>query len=298
MEAYGIDLIAVPVTVQLADRYNNPAPDGTSVAFVTNGGHIGGSCTTPSSPSTPGDGTCSVNWTSANPRPTTSSTPPVFRNGRATILATAIGEESFDDVQQTGFYVAGDPFSNLGEPYLDANESGAYVLGDYFLNFYNAPTYQGPSGSFIGITCSGATCTAKTLAIGESHLIIMSTSVAQIASSTNSITLSISGVNSASFTYTVADLNGNTMAAGTTISATASSGIGTLSGTGVSWTVGCSTGGGPADGPASDPLAGGVTLPLTIAAGSTPSSGSITITVTSPQSKSVTVATIPVKVTT
>ena len=167
VEAYGIDLIPVPVTVQLADRYNNPALDGTSIAFVTDGGHIGGSCTTPSSPSAPGDGTCSVNWTSANPRPTTSSTPPVFRNGRAMILATAIGEESFDDVQQTGFYVVGDPFSNLGEPYLDANESGAYVLDDYFLNFY-APQYEGPSGTFKGITCSGTTCTATTLAIGVS----------------------------------------------------------------------------------------------------------------------------------
>src|SRR5208337_2598547 len=113
-------------------------------------GHINGSCTTPLK--TPGDGTCQVSWTSANPRPTTSSTPPVFRNGRAMILATAIGEESFDDVQQTGFYVVGDPFSNLGEPYLDANESGAYVLDDYFLNFYNAPQYEGPSGTFKGIT--------------------------------------------------------------------------------------------------------------------------------------------------
>ena len=58
VESYGTDLITVPITVQLADRYNNPAPDGTSVAFTTNGGHVGGSCTTPSSPTTPGDGIC------------------------------------------------------------------------------------------------------------------------------------------------------------------------------------------------------------------------------------------------
>ncbi len=298
VEAYGIDLIAVPVTVQLADRYNNPAPDGTTVAFVTNGGHIQGSCTTPSSSATPGDGTCSVSWTSANPRPTTSSTPPVYRNGRATILATAIGEESFDDVHQTGYYEVGDPFSDLGEPYLDANESGAYVLGDYFLNFYNAPQYEGPSGTFKGITCSGSTCTATTLAIGEPHLIIMSTSTAQIASSTNAVAINVSGSangpSSASLNYTVADLNGNTMAAGTTITAT--SNVGTLSGPGTSWTVGCSTAGGPADGPASNLLAGGVTLPLTIAASTTAAAGAITITVTSPQSKSVTEAIIPVTI--
>jgi len=296
VEAYGIDLITVPVTVQLADRYNNPAPDGTTVAFVTNGGHIQGSCTTPSSPSTPGNGVCLVNWTSANPRPTTSATPPVFRNGRATILATAIGEESFDDVHQTGYYQAGDPFSDLGEPYLDANESGAYVLGDYFLNFYNAPQYEAPSGTFKGITCSGSTCTASTLAIGVSHLLIMSTSAAQIASTASSISLNVSGSpnpSGASFQITVADLNGNTMAAGTTITAT--SNAGTLSGAGTSWTVGCSTGGGPADGPASDPFAGGVTLPLTIV-GTAAASGAITVTVTSPQSKSVTEVAIPVTI--
>jgi hypothetical protein len=296
VEAYGIDVVTVPVTVQLADRYNNPAPDGTTVTFTTNGGHIDGTCTTPFPTTATGNGICQVTWTSANPRPTTSSTPPVFRNGRATILATAIGEESFDDVHQTGYYEAGDPFSDLGEPYLDANESGAYVVGDYYYNFYNKPQWEGPSGTFKGITCSGATCTATTLGIGVSHLLIMSTSGAQIASTTNSVALNVSSANgptSASFNFTVADLNGNTMAAGTTITAT--SNVGTLSGTGVSWTVGCSTGGGPANGPVSNMLAGGVTLPLTIAATAT-GAGNITITVTSPQSKSVTVGTIPVTV--
>ena len=38
VEAYDIDLVTVPVTVQLADRYNNPAPDGTAVAFTTTAG--------------------------------------------------------------------------------------------------------------------------------------------------------------------------------------------------------------------------------------------------------------------
>ena len=47
VEAYGFQLVTVPVTVQLADRYNNPAPDGTSVAFTSDGGHVAGSCTTP-----------------------------------------------------------------------------------------------------------------------------------------------------------------------------------------------------------------------------------------------------------
>jgi hypothetical protein len=292
VEAYGQDLVTVPFTVQLADRYNNPAPDGTSVAFTTNGGHIGGSCTTPSSPSTPGDGICKVTWTSANPRPTTSSTPPVFKNGRATVLATAIGEESFDDLNSSGYYQAGDPFSDLGEPYLDANESGAYVLGDYFLDFYNTGKWEGPSGMFKGITCSGSTCTSTTLAIGVSHLLIMSTSGAAILTNVTP-PLSITHGTSTSIQFIVQDLNGNPMAAGTTVTTAADASIGTISGgTGVNWTIGCRNGGGP-----SDPNGGGDALTATFAAGTTaPASGNITITVTSPGSKTQTVAAIPVQV--
>ena len=94
VEAYSFQLFTVPVTVQLADRYNNPAPDGTSVAFTSDGGHVAGSCTTPLK--TSGDGECQVNWTSANPIPMTTATRRSYRNGRVQILATAIGEESFD----------------------------------------------------------------------------------------------------------------------------------------------------------------------------------------------------------
>jgi len=313
-ETWGTDLIQIPFTVQLADRYNNPAPDGTSVTFVTNGGHIDGSCTTPLT--TPGDGACKATWSSANPRPNTSSTPPVFRNGRTTVLATAIGEESFDDVHQTGYYQSGDPFSDLGEPYLDANESGAYVLGDYFLNFYNAPQYEGPSGTFKGITCSGSTCTAMTLSIGVSHKLIMSTSGARIFWSPTSAT-DFSSSNSSGFSLVkspaapaapnaetiailVTDGNGNAMAAGTTVTAVADSSIGTLSGPGATYTIGCNESGGPNSSPYTIPggttVGGNVEL-VTLTAPANPGGGNITVTVTSPNTKSISVYTIPVKIT-
>jgi hypothetical protein len=314
VEAYGIDLIAVPVTVQLADRYNNPAPDGTSVAFTTNGGHVGGSCTTPLT--TSGDGECQVTWTSANPRPGTSSTPATFRNGRAQILATAIGEESFDDVNSTGYYQAGDPFSDLGEPYLDANESGAYVKGDYFLDYYNTGAYQGPSGKFIGITCTTSSCSEATLAIGVEHDLIMSTSGALVfvaappatkyaPGNTVSVSIPVSGAppaapNAISLNILVTDGNGNAMAAGTTVAITAS--IGTLSGAGAAYTVGCNESGGPASSPNATTLAaplnnvGGNVTGVTLTAPTTAGSGSITVTVTSPQSKSITSYSIPVTI--
>jgi Bacterial Ig-like domain (group 1) len=239
VESYGIDGVTVPVTVILSDRYSNPVPDGTAVAFTTDAGQIVGNCNT--GPPASVSGQCTVTWTSSNPRPgpsspTSPATPtvadPAVVPGRGVILATAIGEESFDDVSGSGFYVAGDSFANLGEPYRDDNENGQYDLGEYFLDFYNKGVYEGPSGTFIGITCTGttstSTCTQNTLAIGVSHLLTMSTSAANITyvSSTPSmgsaagLTLPASG---GTVVFNVQDTNGNAMAAGTTVSITSGS---------------------------------------------------------------------------
>jgi hypothetical protein len=61
-EAWNIDGTEVTITARLADAFNNPAPDGTAVAFTTEGGSIGDSCVTT-------NGVCSVIWTSQNVRP-------------------------------------------------------------------------------------------------------------------------------------------------------------------------------------------------------------------------------------
>jgi hypothetical protein len=252
---------------------------------------------------TSGDGECKVTWTSANPRPGTSSTPPTYRNGRVQILATAIGEESFDDVNSTGYYQSGDPFSNLGEPYLDANESGAYVKGDPFDNYFNTGSYVGPSGSFIGITCTSTSCSEATLGIGVEHLIIMSTTGAQAYLSTSSPTsfvslsggVSIAAGTTGGFYLLVTDQNGNPMAAGTQISATATTSAGTVTvgGTGSSVLTGCNSTGGPTTsyytiptGSGSTKVGGDVTS-VSLAAAATAGNGSITIQVLSPESKAI-----------
>jgi hypothetical protein len=296
VEAYDLDLITVPVTVQLADRYGNPAPDGTPVAFTADGGHIVGSCSTPLQ--TPGDGECKVTWTSANPRPAPTSAPPSFRNGRAMILATAGGEESFDDLNGNGYWDPGEPFTNLGEPYRDDNENGQYDLGEYFLDFDKNGAWTPPpnpaGNNFKGITCSGGTCTDTPWAIGVSHLIIMSTGGAQVLSNPGSLTLThgTPAGTSAPISIAIEDLNGNPMAAGTTVAITASASVGTLSGQ-TSWTVGCR---GPEGGAGGLPGYASDTTALTLTAGTTAGSGSITVTVTSPGSKAITTIGIPVTV--
>ena len=68
-----------------------------------------------------------MNWTSSNPRPAASpvtATPGDTRAGRATVLATAIGEESFTDTNGNGSFDNGEVFADLPERYLDENENG------------------------------------------------------------------------------------------------------------------------------------------------------------------------------
>ena len=116
--------------------------------------------------------------------PTRGRQPALKAAGRATILATAIGEESFTDTNGNGYWDPGEPFVNLGEPYRDDNENGAYDSGEYFLDFnQNGMRDAGPDGSVQGHHLYGhtrSTCSTSTLAIGASHLLIMSTAGANV----------------------------------------------------------------------------------------------------------------------
>ncbi|MBA6264934.1 hypothetical protein [Colwellia sp. Bg11-12] len=155
-EAWGVDGVEVPVVVRMADAFNNPVPDGTAVNFTTEGGSVGSSCTTI-------NGVCSVMWTSQNPRPAgqlltsnfcsvaDNDDPTIFcarlangknylgqeYGGRVTILATAIGEESFPDKNSNGRFDeseyalfqgldVGDRLYDLKEAFVDHNEDNLY----------------------------------------------------------------------------------------------------------------------------------------------------------------------------
>ncbi|MGX5172771.1 Ig-like domain-containing protein [Aliikangiella sp. IMCC44653] len=158
----------VEITAFLADGFNNPVPDGTVVSFSTEGGRVEPSCTTTA-------GQCSVTWNSQNPRPIgakhgEAGLGPSINNymyladgtlnpyslgqpyaARTTIIATAIGEESFPDVNGNGRFdesemntfltqqdVGGRDF-DLDEAFRDHNEDG-------FFNPWEDPANEQPGG--------------------------------------------------------------------------------------------------------------------------------------------------------
>jgi len=115
----------------MTDRFSNPVPDGTTANFQTTLGGIQASCQTTG-------GTCSVNWTSKDPRvvsgnpqstaasvtntnsnaaycPAVPSTS-IFgstlcngtTNGRSPVMVSAIGEESFIDANGSGYFNTAD----------------------------------------------------------------------------------------------------------------------------------------------------------------------------------------------
>jgi len=266
VEAWNVDGVTVPVTARLADRFNNPVPNGTAVTFTTEGGTIQSQCVTTSTATE--SGVCTVNWTSSNPRPAGLPAP-----GRSTLLATAIGEETFVDANGNGTFDDGESFTDLGERFLDANENGVYDAGESIYDFNNNSTRDPPDGLFNGVLCLDTTgrcdATKKTTGIGASSLIIMSGSSA-FSTPANGSTLAAIGAPPSSHTYqiTFQDLNGNPLPAGTTIAASIA-GTGLTLGTPSTFTVPCTT--------------GPTTYPFTLTAAAGATAGTLTVTVTTPK---------------
>jgi len=232
VEAFQHDGVVVPVTARLSDRFNNPVPDGTAIAFKAEGGQIVAQCTTGVPDALKGSGSCVANWVSSDPRPQT----PASGVGRVSILATAIGEDTFTDTNSNGFYDTGEVFADLGEPYRDDDESGTYTSGEFFLDFDNNGSRAATDGAFSGVTCTGttpgSTCNLTTTAIGSQILIVMSTDGAVVTGPTPTAPATVSGgrvkipaTQTGLITFIVKDANGNAMANASTIATTATSGV-------------------------------------------------------------------------
>jgi hypothetical protein len=222
---YDQDGVTDAVTVRLADRFNNPVPDGTAVTFRTEGGSITPQCTTIG-------GACQVTWTSQAPRPI---------HGRVSILAYAIGEESFVDKDGDGRFNHDDTFTDLGEPYEDDDEDGQYNASkvEPFADYNKDGRRNGPDGGYEGLQCekqcgpAGAIPPGNlTTDVGAQLVLVMSGSNAKISTSavcgpssappTKPIGLS-AGI--PEFKLFVKDQNCQTMPHNTSISLQASGGV-------------------------------------------------------------------------
>lgn len=265
VEAWNRDGVEVPVTARLSDRFNNPVPDGTAVTLQTEGGSIVSQCQTQNSV-----GSCSVNWTSSNPRPGTHSNGET-RAGRSTILATAIGEESFTDTNGNGSFDNGENFVDLPERFLDENENDARDASEPIYDFNNNSNYDPADGDFNGVLCLDNTgrCSAQTTTgISADNVIVMSAGTPSHVAPANGTTLPlVTPGSSASASFLFADLNDNPLPAETTIAFTVA-GTGLTLGQPTSFTVPCTT----------EPTS----YPVTVNAGATANTGILTVTVTSP----------------
>lgn len=302
-EAWNIDRQAVNITATLSDAFNNPVPDGTAVSFTTEGGSIDSSCTTT-------DGTCTVVWLSANPRPEgetlsgngalpeVSNTLGQKYGGRVTILATAIGEESFPDTNSNGLFdsseqaafagnnVSGRPY-DLNEAFVDHNEDGVFnpaIAGEAggeletSLDFNNNGAYDSQDGEYNGVLCGTATncSTTQSTNVRASIVLVMSGSNPELAVSVtrdapaaddNDAVVNIQGESTGFATVIISDLHNQPMPAGTKITFTPS--VGSI--------VGPSSYEWP-----NDNHNGGLAFSVSIKGTTTPKSGSLVVEVETP----------------
>lgn len=212
-------------TVQLADAFNNPVSDGTAISFTTEGGAIDDACITEK-------GKCFVVWRSQNPRPSRNSSNTTVdrllclntggltfvadyancvkeRAGRVTVLAHAIGNESFIDANGNGLYDFGVdifkshddypsgnsecdknaplasseilsgspqfPCDDLVEAYLDRDESGTHDNDEQFIDANLDTNYSFENGIYNGILCrdEDPKCTKEKVTIRRESTLIM-----------------------------------------------------------------------------------------------------------------------------
>jgi hypothetical protein len=104
------------INIYAADRLGNPVADGTVISFVSEGASVEPSCATV-------NGNCSVSFRSQRERPITIADNLRSDNGRVTVTAYAVGEESFVDQNANNRWDIGEPFEDLGFVYIDPLES-------------------------------------------------------------------------------------------------------------------------------------------------------------------------------
>jgi hypothetical protein len=140
IEGADIDGTSNTYTVRATDRSGNPVPDGTAILFWAEGGQVQPSATTSTSN---GISSATAQFVSQAYKPA---------DGRVTVLAYAIGEESFVDLNGTNVYALGDPFQDLGD----------LVKSAQFDNVFDAAHDETISLSGSGASVGTSACTSDT----------------------------------------------------------------------------------------------------------------------------------------
>jgi Bacterial Ig-like domain (group 1) len=123
IEGFDIDGTTNTYTVIASDRLSNPVPAGTAINFVAEGGQVQAIRFTET---VNGLSRAVANFQSSSPRPS---------DGRITILAYALGEESFLDQNGNNIFDAGEDYQDLGDVFLDRLLNGTYnALEDQFIS--------------------------------------------------------------------------------------------------------------------------------------------------------------------
>ena len=157
------NLTDVTMSVYMADRQNQLLTNTQTVFFRTEYGAITPSCVTV-------DGTCSVTWTAIKrPGPGEPGSDLMI-----TIVAYTIGEESFVDTNGNAIFDDNDTtFTDLEEPYVDADESGTFTAGDDIIDVVNGNDPTGINGAhdigdsfFNGANCTNSQCSSTVITNG------------------------------------------------------------------------------------------------------------------------------------
>ena len=121
IEGYDIDGTVNNYQIIASDRSGNAVPAGTSINFLTEGGQVEA---VKQVQLANGIARASAGFVSASPRPL---------DGRVTVTAYAVGEESFLDLNGNNVYDAGEPFFDLGDIFKDNDFNTLYGATEEFV---------------------------------------------------------------------------------------------------------------------------------------------------------------------
>jgi hypothetical protein len=114
IEGFNLDGTTNTYSIIASDRSGNPVPNGTSINFVTESGQIEAIKQTQT---VQGLSRTGANFVSSSPRPA---------DGRFTVTVYALGEESFLDLNGNNVYDPGEPFQDLGDVFKDRSFDGVF----------------------------------------------------------------------------------------------------------------------------------------------------------------------------